>query len=78
MTIENGPVEIADLPINSMVVVMLENPPIFKFGKPSISMGHGFQFANCGCLPEGNPWLAVAIAAIHGWGTPRLSVVPPP
>ena len=29
----------------------LENPPIFKFGKSTISMGHGFQFANCKRLP---------------------------
>ena len=24
-----------------------KDPLIFKFGKPSISMDHGFQFANC-------------------------------
>ena len=34
IAIENGLVEIVDLPINSMMM---------------------FQFANCGCLPEGNP-----------------------
>ena len=26
-----------------MTNIAMENPPIFKFGKPPISMGHGFH-----------------------------------
>ena len=33
-----------DFPINIWLFnIAMENPPIFKFGKPSISMGHGFH-----------------------------------
>ena len=47
-----------------MTNITMENPPIFKNGKPSISMGHGYTMAN---------WVSKGAPVAHWRKGPRQS-----